>query len=548
QYNWWNEALHGVGRAGIATVFPQAIGLASTWNRELIKQVARAISDEGRAKHHDAVRKGIYDAYFGLTFWSPNINIFRDPRWGRGQETYGECPYLTGQIGLQFVRGLQGDHPTYLKTVATPKHFAVHSGPEKGRHSFDAQVSLRDLHETYLPAFKTCIVEGKAASIMGAYNRVNGQPCCASPLLLQQILREEWGFDGVVVSDCGALYDIYANHGVTDSAETAATLALTTGCDLDCCGTYNIPCTFHSLSTGRGVDDEIDRAVTRLFTARFKLGMFDPPAVVPFAQIPISVVNSAEHRALAQTAAEQSLILLKNENGLLPLDPTISQKIAVIGPNAAEPLVLSANYAGDAVDAVSVLAGLQRVDSSAEISYARGCELWGEDQSQFAEAVAVVDAADVAIVVLGLSQQLEGEEEQSEGNPPNAASLGDRVDLALPTIQQALLQAVHATGTPLVLVLINGSALAVNWADAHVPAILEAWYAGQAGGTAIANAIFGYVNPAGRLPVTVYRSVDDLPPFDDYAMRERTYRFFTGQPLYKFGFGLSYTVFEYGAI
>ena len=548
RYNWWNEALHGVGRAGLATVFPQAIGLASMWNHDLMLRVATAISDEGRAKHHDAARDGNRDEYFGLTFWSPNINIFRDPRWGRGQETYGEDPYLTGQMGLQFVRGLQGDNPTYLKSVATPKHFAVHSGPENLRHTFDAITSQRDLRMTYLPAFKTCIVEGKAQSIMGAYNRTNGEPCCASPTLLQQILRDEWGFDGFVVSDCGALYDIYANHQVVPTAEAAAALALRNGCDLDCCGTYDIRCTFQALRgalvEGLITEEEIDGAVKRLFTGRFKLGMFDPEEIVPWTGIGMNVVDSAEHRALALESAEQSLILLKND-GTLPLNP--NAKIALIGPNADETLVLSANYYGDAADPISLRRGLEEFDG-ADIVYARGCELTGEDRSGFAEALAVVESADVAVMVMGLSQQLEGEEGQTEGNPPGVRSLGDRQSLDLPLIQQELLRAVHATGTPIVLVLLNGSAVAVNWSADNVAAILEAWYPGQAGGTAIANALFGKVNPAGRLPVTMYRSVADLPPFEDYSMSNRTYRYFTGQPLYKFGYGLSYTNFEYGTI
>lgn len=551
EYNWWNEALHGVGRAGRATVFPQAIGLASMWNRELMQRIATAISDEGRAKHHDAVRNGIFDEYFGLTFWSPNINIFRDPRWGRGQETYGEDPYLTGQIALQFVRGLQGDHPTYLKTVATPKHFAVHSGPEQLRHHFDAQVSQRDLRMTYLPAFKTAIVEGKAFSIMGAYNRTNGEPCCASPTLLQKILREEWGFDGYVVSDCGALYDIYFNHEYVQTAEEAAALALQHGCDLDCCGTYNIPCTFQALHGALAdqliTEAEINRAVKRLYMARFKLGMFDPQEQVPWTQLPLDVVDSAENRSLALLSAEQSLILLKNDN-LLPLDPTVLSKIALIGPNADETLVLNANYYGEPSDPISVRRGLEEFGSAAEILYARGCDLLDDNRDGFAEAVAAAEQAEVAIMVMGLSQQLEGEQGQTEGNKPGIFSLGDRSSLALMPVQNALIEAIHATGTPIALVLMNGSAVAINWAAEHVPAILEAWYPGQAGGQAIANAIFGKANPAGRLPVTVYRSVADLPPFEDYSMENRTYRYFGGDPLYKFGFGLSYTTFTYGEV
>ena len=551
RYNWWNEALHGVGRAGLATVFPQAIGLASTWNRDLMLRVATAISNEARAKHHDAVRNGIFDEYFGLTFFSPNINLFRDPRWGRGQETYGEDPYLTGQMALQFVRGLQGDDPTYLKTVATPKHFAVHSGPEALRHEFDALVSERDLRMTYLPAFKTAIVEGKAFSIMGAYNRTNGEPCCASPTLLQQILRDEWGFEGYVVSDCGALHDIHINHRVVDTAAEAAALALLSGCDLDCCGTYNIPCTFQALhdalAQGLVTEVEIEQAVARLYTARFKLGMFDPPEQVPWTQIPVEVVDSAENRALALDSAEQSLILLKND-GTLPLDPSNAQTIAVIGPNADETLVLSANYYGEAASPISVLRAMTAFSSGAKITYARGCEIAGDNRDGFAEAISVAQAANIVVMVMGLSQQLEGEKGQTEGNPPGVFSLGDRTTLDLPPVQQALLEAIYATGKPIVLVLMNGGPVTVNWAHENVSAILETWYAGQAGGTAIANAIFGRINPAGRLPVTVYRSIDALPPLDDYNMANRTYRYFTGDPLYKFGYGLSYTTFAYGEL
>jgi beta-glucosidase len=550
QYNWWNEALHGVGRAGLATVFPQAIGLASAWNPDLIFRMAGVISDEGRAKHHEAARNGVRDLYTGLTFWSPNINIFRDPRWGRGQETYGEDPFLTARLAVRFVQGLQGDNPTYLKTVATPKHFAVHSGPEDTRHYFDALVSQRDLHMTYLPAFKACIVEGQAFSIMGAYNRVNGEACCASPTLLQTILRDDWGFEGYVVSDCGAIHDIYANHLLVKTAPEAVALAVKNGCDLECGCTYGIPCHYGQLAEasrqGLVTEAEIDRSVKRLFTARFRLGMFDPPELVPFSQIPFSVVDSPEHRELALEAAQQSLILLKNQDNLLPLDRDAIKSIAVIGPNAAETLVLTGNYMGAPAEPVSVLAGIQAmVAPETEVIYARGSELIGFAQDGFAEAVEAAQRAQVAIMVLGLSQQLEGEEGQEEGNPPGVRSLGDRGNLSLPPVQEQLLQAVYATGTPVILVLLNGSAIAINWADEHIPAILEAWYPGQAGGTAVARALFGLFNPGGRLPITFYRSASDLPPFTDYNMANRTYRYFTGEPLYRFGFGLSYTTFAY---
>lgn len=550
-YNWWNEALHGVARAGIATVFPQAIGMASTWNTELMHRIAQTISDEGRAKHHEAVRNGEYGLYQGLTFWSPNINIFRDPRWGRGQETYGEDPYLTARLGVNFVRGLQGDHPDYLKTVATPKHFAVHSGPEDTRHHFDAVVSQRDLWMTYLPAFKACIVEAKAYSIMGAYNRVNGEPACASPTLLEEILRGQWGFEGYVVSDCGAIYDIYANHQVAKSPAEAAAMAVRHGCDLECCGTYRIPCMTGGLEPaveeGLLTEEDIDRTVKRLFTARFRLGMFDPPELVPFTQIPFSVVDSPEHKALALEVAQQSLVLLKNQDNLLPLDKDTISSIAVIGPNADETLVLTGNYMGTPSEPVSVLAGIQAaVTPGTTVHYARGCNIIGGNQDGFAEAVDAANSSDVVVMVMGLSQQLEGEEGQQEGNRPGIVSLGDRTrTLDLPDIQAELLETIYNTGKPIILVLLNGSMISINWADEHIPAILEAWYPGQAGGTAVANALFGAYNPGGRLPVTFYRSMADLPTFDDYSMENRTYRYFTGDPLYAFGFGLSYTTFAY---
>jgi beta-glucosidase len=550
QYNWWNEGLHGVARAGLATVFPQGIGLASTWNTSLIYRMAKAISDEARAQHHEAVRQGVRDLYTGLTLWCPTINIFRDPRWGRGQETYGEDPYLTSRLAVQYIKGLQGDDSRYLKTVATPKHFAAHSGPEDKRHYFNAEVSQRDLEMTYLPAFKASIVEAKAYSIMSAYNRVNCEACSASPTLLQKILRDTWGFEGFVVSDCGAVDDIYSGHRLVNTPAEAAALAVKNGCDLECGCTYNIPCDFCQLNEaveqGLLTEADLDRAVARLFMARFRLGMFDPDEQVAYAQIPYSVVDSPEHRELALEAARQSLVLLKNQDQRLPLDKATLRSIAVIGPNADETLVQLGNYMGTPAEPVSVLAGIRAVVAlETKVNYARGCELIGDNHDGFAEAVEAAQQSDVAIVVLGLSQLLEGEQEMEEGLPPGTRSMGDRKTIDLPGIQEQLLETIHATGTPVVLVLINGSALAVNWANEHVPAILEAWYPGQAGGTAIAEALFGMTNPGGRLPVTFYRSDSDLPPIEDYDMQQRTYRYFTGQPLYGFGFGLSYTTFAY---
>jgi beta-glucosidase len=550
QYNWWNEALHGVARAGIATVFPQVIGFASTWNPDLIRRMAVVISDEGRAKHHESARNGIRDLYTGLTFFCPNVNIFRDPRWGRGQETYGEDPYLTSRLAVNFIQGLQGEDPHYLKAVATPKHYAVHSGPEKKRHYFNAVVSQRDLRMTYLPAFEACIMEGKAGSIMGAYNRVNGEACCASPTLLQKILREEWQFDGYVVSDCGAVDDIYSNHMLVKSPEAAAALAVKNGCDLECGCTYNIACDYGELKKavdqGLLTEADLDRAVKRLFMARFRLGMFDPVDRVAYAQIPYSVVDSPEHRELALEVARQSLVLLKNEDNLLPLDKNSLRSIAVIGPNANETLVLTGNYMGTPASPVSVLAGIRAlVSPGTEVNYASGCEIVGFSKDGFEAAVQAAKESQVTVIVAGLSQQLEGEAGQQEGNPPGVTSSGDRITLDLPPIQEELMQALQATGKPIILVLINGSAVSVNWANEHIPAILEAWYPGQAGGTAVAEALFGLTNPGGRLPVTFYQSASDLPSFDDYNMENRTYRYFTGKPLFPFGFGLSYTTFTY---
>ncbi|GAB4435944.1 MAG: glycoside hydrolase family 3 C-terminal domain-containing protein [Anaerolineae bacterium] len=542
-YNWWNECLHGVGRAGIATVFPQAIGLAATWHTDLIHRTAVAISDEARAKHHEALRNGNRGQYYGLTFWTPNINIFRDPRWGRGQETYGEDPYLTARMGVAFVKGLQGDDPKYLKLVATPKHYAVHSGPEHARHHFDVDVSERDLRTTYLPAFEATVKEGRAASVMGAYQRFRGAPCCASPLLLQHILRDEWGFDGYVVSDCGAISDIYKHHKVVATAAEAAALAVKAGCELNCGETY--PALLEAFEKGLIDEATIDQAVRRLFTARFRLGMFDPPEMVPYAQIPYAVNDSAAHKQLALEVARESIVLLKNAGGFLPLRKDL-KSVAVIGPNADWEEVLLGNYNGFPSEAITPLAGIRAaLAPGARVMYAEGCGVTGQSRAGFDEAVAIARDAEVAIVVLGLSQAVEGEEGQREGVEEGQQSQADRDGLNLPGVQEALLQAVHATGTPVVLVLLNGSAVAINWADEHVPAIVEAWYPGQAGGTALAEVLFGDYNPAGRLPVTFYRSVDDLPPFEDYAMAGRTYRYFTGAPLYPFGHGLSYTRFAY---
>jgi len=551
-YNWWNECLHGVGRAGIATVFPQAIGMAATWNVDLIHEIAVTISDEGRAKYHQALREGFHGQYHGLTFWTPNVNIFRDPRWGRGQETYGECPYLSARLGVAFVKGLQGYDPKYIKTVATPKHYAVHSGPENDRHHFDVDVSERDLRETYLPAFKATVQEGGAQSVMSAYQRFRGEPCSSSTLLLQEILRKEWGFEGYVVSDCGAIRDIFENHKVVDTPEEAAARAVKAGCELNCGEVY--PMLLRAVDQGLIDEVTINRALKQLFLARFKLGMFDPPEIVPYTQIPYEINDCAEHRALALRTAREAMVLLKND-GLLPLDRSQINTIAVIGPNADSVEVMLGNYNGIPAQPVTPLAGIRKkVEPDIDVLYVKGSnitskinEIRGRGYNeQFASAVQIARRADVVIMVLGLSQTLEGEEGQREGVEGWESSLGDRQGLDLPVVQEELLKAVHAAGKPVVLVLMNGSAISANWADQHVPAIIEAWYPGQAGGTALADVLFGDYNPAGRLPVTFYRSVEQLPPFEDCDMSKgRTYRYFTGEALYPFGHGLSYTQFSY---
>jgi beta-glucosidase len=684
QYDWWNEALHGVARAGYATVFPQAIGLAATWDTDLMYRVADVISTEARAKHHEFARNNQHNRYQGLTFWSPNINIFRDPRWGRGQETYGEDPYLTARLGVEFVKGLQGNDPRYFKVIATPKHYAVHSGPEPERHAFDAKAEERDLRETYLPAFRATIVEGKAYSIMCAYNRTNTEPCCANKKLMMDILRGEWKFDGYVVSDCGAIYDISHFHKFVKTEAEASALAVRAGTDLTCGGEYKS--LVEAVKQGLITEAEIDTSLKRLMTARFRLGMFDPPELVPYARIPFSQNDTPEHHQLALQAARESIVLLKNANHVLPLKKNL-QSLAVIGPNADSPDVLWGNYYGRPSRLITPLAAIKNaVSTDTKVVYAPGSTLAGEPvvpvpasaltvngtapgvkgeyfnnpelrgpaatvrtdaridfnwgryqpapqvndnnfsvrwtgkltpaesgnyslgftaddgarlfldgqllvdawssnptktitkevrleagrsydlrleyfqnnreavaklvwsyprlaEGMIEEAVNAAKAADAAVLVLGISAGLEGEEMTVNVEGFRG---GDRTDISLPKSQEALLKAVVATGKPVVVVLLSGSALAVNWANENVPAMLAAWYPGGEGGTAIADVLFGKYNPAGRLPVTFYKSVDQLPPFTDYSMQGRTYRYFKEEPLYPFGFGLSYTRFSYG--
>ncbi len=687
-YNWWNECLHGVARSGRATVFPQAIGLAATWDKENMFRVATAISDEARAKHHDFLRRNKHGIYQGLTFWSPNINVFRDPRWGRGMETYGEDPYLTGQMGLQFVSGLQDNDPKYLKTVATVKHFAVHSGPEPDRHRFDARINDMDLYETYLPHFRECIIQGNAQSVMCAYNLYMGDPCCGNTFLLEDMLRKNWGFDGYVVSDCWALTDFYNFQTTSKNSAEAAALALKAGTDLNCGVVYRD--LQQAIDAGFTDEEKINTSLKRLLKARFQLGMFDPPDSVPYAQIPIEVNDCKEHRDLALETARKSIVLLKNENNFLPLKRDLNN-IAVIGPNADDMEVLLANYNGTPTDPVTLLSGIQeKPGESVRIEYARGCDwakgmprlvqlpaeylshqendrslpgltgeyfdnyemegqaaavktakkinfnFWdkapieGFDDDNFsvrwtgfikaplsgtyliggygsnfkiyledslvasysnvheagqrytsvdlakdekyvvkveafdqqgdcrielrwrlpgqdleARALEAALKADVVIMCMGLSPGLEGEEMNV---PVDGFKGGDRISLDLPKEQVDLMKKIFAVNQNIVLVLMNGSALSINWADENIPAIVEAWYPGQAGGTAIADVLFGDYNPAGRLPVTFYKSAEDLPPFDDYDMQGRTYKYFNGDPLYPFGHGLSYTTFEYNEL
>mgnify|MGYP000879540476 CR=1 FL=1 len=541
-----NEALHGVARNGRATVFPQVIGLAATWDPDLIRRTGSAIGDEARAKHHAALRRhGEAGGYQGLTFWSPNVNIFRDPRWGRGQETWGEDPFLTGELASAYVMGLQGDGDAqdvphrYLKAAACAKHFAVHSGPEALRHSFDAVVSRRDLHATYLPAFRKLVTEARVEAVMAAYNRTNGEPCCASPRLLEEILRGEWGFAGHVVSDCGALDDLHLHHRVTADAAESAALALRHGCDLECGSTFAHLA--EAIDRGLVTEADVDRALARTLATRFKLGMFDPPDRVPYAAIPPEVVGCQAHRDLAYEAAVKSVVLLKNARGRLPLPPTL-RSLQVVGPTAATVDALLGNYYGLNEHMTTLVEGIAgAIPEGVRLDYRPGCQLAAPNTNAHDSAVANAAKCDVTIACMGLLPLLEGE----EGDAILSGAGGDRVDIALPAVQQALIRDLAQSGSSVVLVLAGGSPIALGEIADLVDAIVFAWYPGQEGGRAVADVLFGWAAPSGRLPVTFPRSVDQLPPFEDYAMRERTYRYATSEPLYPFGFGLSYTRFRY---
>lgn len=536
-YNWWNECLHGVARAGKATVFPQAIGMAASFNPELMYEVATAISDEARAKYNEYKKFGSTDIYQGLTFWSPNINIFRDPRWGRGHETYGEDPYLTGVMGTEFIKGLQGEGK-YRKLDATIKHFAVHSGPEGERHHFDAVVNQKDLYETYLWAFKYCIDNADPSAVMGAYNRVNGEPCCASKTLLLDILFGEFGFKGYVVSDCSAIEDLHLNHKVTNNAIESAALAVNNGCQLNCGNMYQWLVEAVDMDL---IDEEtIDHAVTKLFEARFRLGMFDTDC--EYDKIPYEVVECDKHIALSRKIAQESMVLLKN-NGILPLKKDV-RTIAVIGPNASDREVLLGNYNGTPTKYHTFLDGIME-GSDANVIYARGCHIFNDNISHCAEhplkeAIIAAKNADVVVMCMGLNASMEGE----AGDAYNGDMSGDKRDLSLPHSQLELIDEIMKVGKPVIFVNVSGSCIDLSRQKEDCDAVIQCFYPGAEGGNALADLLFGKVSPSGRLPVTFYKSVDDLPPFSDYSMENRTYKFFKGEPVYPFGFGLTYSEIE----
>ena len=550
-YDYWSEALHGDARAGIATVFPQAIGAAATWDTPLIHQEADVISTEARAKFNDyaSQHNGDSQRFYGLTFWSPNINIFRDPRWGRGQETYGEDPFLSGSFGVAFITGLQGDNPKYIKAFGCAKHYAVHSGPEPLRHMFNAAPPERDLYETYLPQFEMAVREGHVGGVMGAYSAFDGVPDCASSFLLTDILRKQWGFDGYIVSDCDAVHDIYSGHHYADSLPAAAADAVIAGCDICCGGSYNSLLT--AVQKGFITEPEIDGALYYALKTRFRLGLFDPPQDVPWSKVTLADNDTPKHQALALKAAEESIVLLKN-NGVLPLDRSHIKRIAVIGENADSVPMLLGNYNGTPSHPVTILDGIKTsAGPGIEVNYVAGCPLAlkkdgsnGPTPEMTDDALAAAKAADVVIYVGGINSQMEGEE-MARANGLVGFNGGDRTQIELPSVQEDLLKALAATGKPVIFVNCSGSAIAMPWEARNLPAIVQAWYPGEQGGRAVGEVLFGDVNPAGRLPVTFYKSTADLPDFEDYSMSNRTYRYFSGKPLFAFGYGLSYTTFKY---
>lgn len=546
-YNWWNEGLHGVARAGIATVFPQAIGLAAAFDEDMMEMLGDAIATEGRAKFNMQQEFSDTDIYKGLTFWAPNVNIFRDPRWGRGHETYGEDPYLTSRLGVRFVEGLQGHDSEYLKVAACAKHYAVHSGPEDIRHSFDAKVSVQDMYETYLPAFKALVKEAKVEAVMGAYNRTNGEPCCGSKTLLKDILRDTWGFDGHVLSDCWAIKDFHEYHKVTSGPVESVALAVENGCDLNCGNIFIY--LLEAVKSGLIKEEQIDGAVTRLFTTRMKLGLFEEQSKISYSKIPYEVVDSNEMKELNLSIAKKCLVLLKNQGNILPLDKSKLKTIGIIGPNANNRKALEGNYEGTASRYVTVLEGFQDyLSDDVRILTSVGCHMHkksvqglGGENDRISEVKGVCKASDVIIACMGLDSSLEGE----EGDQGNEYASGDKPHINLPGLQEEVLKAIYESGKPAILILLSGSALAINLADENIPAIIQGWYPGAQGGRAIAEMVFGECVPEGKLPITFYRSTDELPEFTDYSMKDRTYRYMKNEALYPFGYGLSYTNFTF---
>lgn len=537
EYNWWNEGLHGVARAGVATVFPQAIGLGATFDEALLFQIGEAVSTEARAKYNENEKHEDRDIYKGITLWSPNVNVFRDPRWGRGHETYGEDPTLIARLGVAFIKGLQGDGE-YLRTAACAKHFAVHSGPEEKRHFFDAKVSMKELWETYLPQFEACVKEGQVEAVMGAYNRTNGEPCCAHSYLMDEVLRKQWGFEGHYVSDCWAIRDFHEQHKVTSRPEESVKLALERGCDVNCGCTYQK--ILNAYEEGLISKELLQKSAIRLFTTRFLLGMFDE---TEYDSIPYEVVECKEHIDLSVEAAHKSVVLLKND-GILPLNKERLKTIGVIGPNANSRAALIGNYHGTASRYVTVLEGIQDyVGDDVRVLYSEGCHLFLDQVEKLAkaddrisEAMTVAEHSDLVILCLGLDESLEGE----EGDTGNAYASGDKQDLHLPASQQRLLEIIAGMGVPFIVCMMAGSAMDLNLSDEKANAVLQTWYPGARGGKAVADILFGEVSPSGKLPVTIYRDLQGMPDFDDYSMKNRTYRFVEKAPLYPFGYGLNY--------
>lgn len=541
-YNWWNEALHGVARCGMATLFPQAIGMAASFDEKLLKKVADVISTEGRAKYNMYQKYGDYGIYKGITFWSPNVNIFRDPRWGRGQETYGEDPYLTSRLGVAFVEGLQGDDPRYLKTAACAKHFAAHSGPEKKRHEFNAVASSKDMAETYLPAFKSladCGVEG----FMGAYNRTNGEPCCGSETLLVKLLRGEWEFTGYITSDCWAISDFHQHHKVTDGPTDSVALAVKNGCDLNCGCMYDY--LMQTYEEGKITEEQVRASVVHLMQTRMKLGMFDEST--PFDSIGTDVLDCKEHQQINEKITQEAMVLLKN-NGILPLDKNKIKSIAVIGPNANSIVALEGNYHGTANSYTTILEGIQQEFSNTDtrVNYSEGSHLYeykledpGYAGDRLAEVKSMTDEADVVVLVTGMDETIEGEE------MPDKDLGGDKADLYLPQCQRDLIKTACERNTPVILVNLTGSAVDFDYGNEHADAIIQGWYPGSQGGKVVADLLFGKFSPSGRLPITFYRNDNQLPDFEDYSMDGRTYKYIKEAPLFPFGYGLSYTTFSY---